>query len=90
MSWCIIGDSLTDHAGQKFSTMDQDNDVCSCSCAAKFKGAWWYKKCYLSNLNGQYIRGQHNSNSNGIEWVRWKGNRYSLKISEMKIRPVNA
>jgi len=77
--------------GQKFSTMDQDNDVCSFySCAAKYKGAWWYKTCYLSNLNGQYLRGQHSSNGNGIEWVRWKGNRYSLKISEMKIRPANA
>jgi len=84
------GDSLTYHRGYKFSTRDQDNDVRpSESCAVKFKGAWWYKTFLRSNLNGLYLKGNHTSFANGVEWKHWTGYRYSLRFTEMKIRPFN-
>lgn len=71
----------------KFSTRDMDNDEYSSNCAEEFKGAWWYKDCHFSNLNGKYLRGSHASFADGINWNHWKGFYYSLKKSEMKIRP---
>ncbi|ELT98654.1 hypothetical protein CAPTEDRAFT_196548 [Capitella teleta] len=82
------GDSLSGHNGHWFSTVDQDNDVYYASCAARFKGGWWYSKCHSSNLNGLYLNGNHTSYADGIEWSAWKGYYYSLQFTEMKIRPL--
>ena len=71
-----------------FSTKDQDNDLPSdMSCAVKFKGAWWYENCHESNLNGQYLGGPHDTFAVGINWKAFRGFKYSLKRSEMKLRP---
>lgn len=72
--------------GMHFSTFDQDNDESYVNCAVEFKGAWWYKTCHLSNLNGHYYRGAHESYADGVEWYPWTGYYYSLKFTEMKIR----
>ena len=47
-------DGMAHHNGQRFSTVDSDNDRNTGNCAQKYKGAWWYDSCYLegSNLNG--------------------------------------
>lgn len=71
----------------KFTTKDRDNDHSENNCASFYHGAWWYRNCHTSNLNGQYLRGQHTSYADGIEWSSWTGWQYSLKFSEMKIRP---
>ena len=82
------GDSLTFHNGMKFSTKDKDNDIHTSktyNCAVQFQGAWWYKSCHYTNLNGLYLV---NSNSaTGIQWSRWKLN--TLKFTEMKLRENN-
>ena len=82
-----LGDSLLKHNGMKFTTKDRDNDHSENNCASFYHGAWWYRNCHTSNLNGQYLRGQHTSYADGIEWSSWTGWQYSLKFSEMKIRP---
>jgi len=80
------GDSLTYHRGRKFSTRDQDNDAVSDSCAVMYKGGWWYGSCHLSNLNGQY---NNTAKRKGVNWFDWLGFYYSLRFTEMKIRPGN-
>ena len=82
------GDSLAWHNGMKFTTKDRDNDLKSgVQCAQEYKGAWWYNKCHSSNLNGLYLRGHHTSEADGVNWYYWRRNSYSLKKTEMKIRP---
>ncbi|XP_051022986.1 ficolin-2-like [Acomys russatus] len=81
------GDSLTPHKNQFFSTKDQDNDLdSSSSCALRYHGAWWYKACHTSNLNGLYLGGPHESFADGVNWKSWRGYNYSYKVSEMKVR----
>ncbi|CAB1332519.1 unnamed protein product, partial [Coregonus sp. 'balchen'] len=75
--------TVGDYAGNA----DKDNDHSENNCASFYHGAWWYRNCHTSNLNGQYLRGQHTSYADGIEWSTWTGWQYSLKFSEMKIRP---
>ncbi|XP_019622478.1 PREDICTED: microfibril-associated glycoprotein 4-like isoform X2 [Branchiostoma belcheri] len=85
------GDSLAHHDGRPFSTKDRDNDDNPGSCAQTYvyNGAWWYGSCHDSNLNGLYRLGPYENgyNYNGVVWAHWKGNNYSLKRTEMKIRP---
>lgn len=83
------GDSLSGHKSMSFSTKDRDNDVHSGNCAVQYHGAWWYRSCHSSNLNGAYLHGAHSSYANGVNWHTWKGYRYSAKRAEMKIRPNN-
>lgn len=82
------GDSLLKHSGMRFTTKDLDNDHSENNCASFYHGAWWYRNCHTSNLNGQYLKGHHTSYADGIEWSSWTGWQYSLKFTEMKIRPV--
>ena len=80
------GDSLTWHNGMKFTTRNHDNDANSNNCAVKYKGAWWYKYCHTSNLNGLYLSGNHTSYADGVIWYNWLGHHYSLKVTEMKVK----
>ena len=81
------GDSLAYHNGLRFSTRDNDNDDASAgSCAQVFTGAWWYRSCYYSNLNGRYLNNS-TMNYQGIIWWNWKHT--TLEFSEMKTRQSN-
>ncbi|KAM4022923.1 tenascin-R isoform 1-T2 [Anomaloglossus baeobatrachus] len=80
------GDSLTYHQGRPFSTKDRDNDVAVTNCASSYRGAWWYKNCHRTNLNGKYGESRH---SQGINWYHWKGHEFSIPFVEMKMRPYN-
>ena len=78
------GDSLTFHNGMQFSTKDSDNDQWSWNCATRLPGAWWYKGCGLSNLNGLYRSGL--SGDRGVVWKYFLNNWISLKFAQMKLR----
>nr|ASA69501.1 penlectin 5-1 [Penaeus monodon] len=75
------------HDGHPFTTHDNDNDGDGANCAARYRGAWWYDKCHISNLNGFPYEGEHESYADGIEWQPWRGYHYSLKTTTMMIRP---
>ncbi|XP_078686731.1 microfibril-associated glycoprotein 4-like [Branchiostoma floridae x Branchiostoma belcheri] len=86
------GDAMTipshPHDGMYFSTRDRENDPHpNDHCAVVYKGAWWYNHCHVANLNGLYLGGAHQSFADGVNWEPWKGLQYSLKTSELKIRP---
>ncbi|KAF3703993.1 Microfibril-associated glycoprotein 4 36 kDa microfibril-associated glycoprotein [Channa argus] len=83
------GDSLTTHNGQKFTTLDKDQDLSGGNCARIFLGAFWFNSCHTANPNGIYRWGADGTiYAVGVEWGTWKGNDYSLKSISMKIRPV--
>ncbi|XP_030062602.1 tenascin-R [Microcaecilia unicolor] len=78
------GDSLSYHQGRPFSTKDRDNDAAVTSCALSYHGAWWFKNCHRTNLNGKYGESRH---SQGVNWYHWKGHEFSIPFVEMKMRP---
>ena len=76
----------------QFSTKDVDNDLYKPdNCAVLSGGAWWYHSCTWANLNGLYRRGTYNPRpgylSEGVKWVTFRGYHYSLKRTEMKLKP---
>uniref|UniRef100_A0A2C9LBH9 Fibrinogen C-terminal domain-containing protein n=1 Tax=Biomphalaria glabrata TaxID=6526 RepID=A0A2C9LBH9_BIOGL len=78
------GDSLRRQNNMFFSTFDRENDIHKTkNCAKSFLGAWWYKDCHDSNLNGQW---GSNSYAEGMNWyilTQWDD---SVTFCEMKIR----
>ena len=81
-------DSFLGTSGLQFSTKDRDHDTQKAgACAVTFHGAWWYGACHASNLNGKYLKGPHKSYANGVNWYGFKGHYYSLKRTEMKVKP---
>ncbi|XP_031759513.1 ficolin-1-like isoform X1 [Xenopus tropicalis] len=79
------GDSIIRTNYSKFTTKDRDNDDMPVDNCADFgHGAWWYTSCYNANLNGLYLIQGYSIQSNC--WLTL-GNYYSLKFSEMKMRP---
>ncbi|KAL9989629.1 hypothetical protein ACROYT_G004196 [Oculina patagonica] len=71
----------------QFTTNDDDNDLRSNNCAQVYKGAWWYRSCHSANLNGLYLNGPHSSHADGVNWGKFRGHGYSLKRTEMKVKP---
>lgn len=85
------GDSLNDpwygSNLRPFSTFDNDNDRSSLNCASMLKGGWWWKSCGRG-LNGLYLTDPQDTTARqGIVWFRWRGWDYTLKRSQMMIRP---
>ncbi|XP_055999169.1 fibrinogen C domain-containing protein 1-like [Ostrea edulis] len=82
------GDSLKYHNGHKFTTHDEDNDGWSSNnCAVDRHGAWWYRKCANSNLNGQYTEAAVSGKKYPC-WYGWKSFT-ALKGTSMQIRTKN-
>ena len=84
-SYCVHlfsppGDSLTYHNNAPFSTWD--HDATQAKCASKRHGAWWFKWCLNSNLNGMYGPG---TGYEYMMWMHWLGME-GMKSTEMKIR----
>nr|XP_053639669.1 techylectin-5A-like [Cherax quadricarinatus] len=81
------GDGFSNVNDLKFSAKNYDLDTSPENCAVLYLGGWWYGKCHSSNLNGKYHNGAHDSYADGVNWQPFRGYHYSLKRTEMKIRP---
>ncbi|XP_029734386.2 angiopoietin-2 [Aedes albopictus] len=79
------GDGLEYSVGMNFTTWDSDNDQSSENCAVQRYGAWWYKSCTFSNLNGKY---QNMAHHQSLCWYYHKNSDDGLKVSRMMIREV--
>ncbi|KAH3884984.1 hypothetical protein DPMN_008971 [Dreissena polymorpha] len=79
-----VTDSFSSHNDWQFSTTDNGP---SKSCSVSHKGGFWYGSCHTVNINGLYLKGQHTSYADGVNWYGFRGFHYSLKFTEMKIRP---
>ena len=78
------GDALiARHNNMAFSTKDRNNDGHNCS--VQYTGAWWYRSCHSSNLNGKYT----NPGYKGVAWNHQSLKVRSLKFTEMKLRPAS-
>ena len=83
------GNCMDLYNGYRFTTRDNDNDLYSPdNCAQQYTGAWWYNSCLNSNLNGRYFN-TSTINTQGVTWLYWKGNYFTLKFTEMKTRRNN-
>ncbi|TDG40369.1 hypothetical protein AWZ03_013207 [Drosophila navojoa] len=81
------GDGLHYAKYRKFSTFDVDNDRSDDNCGILRHGAWWYDRCGLSNLNGQYF----NHSSKDPRSIFWLGSQStSFKKVLMMLRPKTA
>ena len=87
-------DRMAYHNAAPFSTRDRDNDASSNNCAARWGGAWWYKNCAQSNLNGKhsYHTQEDGSATNPAYRLTWHdGSSWKLYTkAAMKIRPKRA
>ncbi|XP_058056328.1 ficolin-1-like [Anopheles bellator] len=73
------GDSLSYHHNMKFTTFDRDNDIGkNRNCAVTFEGAWWYRDCHFSNLNGRY---KNIENTISINWYAFNASQQGLAFS---------
>ena len=80
------------HNGAPFTTIDNDNDShATVNCAIVYMGAWWYKSCHSSNLNG-YNHGTSDQTpyGTGVIWYSFTTHNQTLKWDIMAIRPTNA
>lgn len=79
--YLTTGDFFSHGDGIQFSTFDKDNDRdTNLNCAVTSHGAWWYRDCHGSNLNGLY-KVTFDKGSDGIIW-----NGEPMKQVAMKIR----
>uniref|UniRef100_A0A182Q092 Fibrinogen C-terminal domain-containing protein n=1 Tax=Anopheles farauti TaxID=69004 RepID=A0A182Q092_9DIPT len=87
---CGAGDDMRIHLNESFSTYDRDRSKATFNCAQVFQGGWWFYRCHRCHLNGQYLKGKltEAQDSQGIMWMEFRGNKYSLKASKMMIRPI--
>ena len=82
------GNVLSYHNSMPFSTEEKHNDPSNHNCATTYRGGWWFNTCLISNLNEKYLE-KETTPGQGIVWFKGKLKFKSLKLSEMKLRPVN-
>ena len=83
-------DSLSYHNGRKFSTIDKDQDnYYGRHCAKALQGAWWYRSCHYSNLNGLFPGTASHPHRQYMSWYYLHSKYGGIIFSEMKIQYLN-
>uniref|UniRef100_A0A1I8I6E3 Fibrinogen C-terminal domain-containing protein n=1 Tax=Macrostomum lignano TaxID=282301 RepID=A0A1I8I6E3_9PLAT len=84
----VTGDSLSLCRGEKFSTMDRDNDNFGGSCSLIYHGAagWWFRGCSNVNPNGWMTSGQVDNFPKAVHWYSVHGNKNSLKAVRLLVQ----
>ncbi|XP_066913825.1 microfibril-associated glycoprotein 4-like [Clytia hemisphaerica] len=75
--------------GQKFSSIDQDNDAMTGgNCANQYPGGWWFSNCHHDFMNGQYFPTGVSGYGNGLHWYKFQDSQdyRSLKKTLLLIR----
>ena len=77
---------LTYSKDMYFTTIDRDNDASGrLQCSNLEHGAWWYKNCPNSNLNGVWGEDSHK----GVSW--YTGSKWLYPyFTKMKVRRVRS
>ena len=66
--------------GEKFSTLDQDNDSFNSGhCAQLNSGGWWYWDCTYCLLTCHY---------GYLIWGSWPTSNYRLRYAAMKLKRI--
>ena len=81
------GDDLSWHNRMQFTTKDRDNDLNNRNCAVRYHGAWWYKNCYVTNLNAKYPSRPSDISDSYIDWEGFTDYGISITKTEMKVKP---
>ncbi|PIK49223.1 hypothetical protein BSL78_13910 [Apostichopus japonicus] len=76
------GSSFRKRLNYIFSTSDRNNG----GCPDDYHCGWWFGKCQIRSLNGDYHAAKNAKSS--ISWYRYSGPYDNIKYTEMKIRPV--
>ena len=76
------GDALSEHSNCQFSTKDQGPQQ---GCATQHRGAWWYRLCYESNLNGLFPENRQ-SGTQYMSWFKLYNSYGGIIFSEMKLK----
>ena len=71
-----------------FPHNDSDNDNSSGSCSFSYQGGWWYKSCYVSNLNGPHTL-PSTPGVDSVAKLMINSGRRDVSSVEMKIRAKN-
>ncbi|KAJ8924987.1 hypothetical protein NQ315_001152 [Exocentrus adspersus] len=85
-----IGAEIEGYALKVFSAKNLDRDGwVEGNCAQAHSGAWWYRSCDTSNLNGKYLNGALPDDYvyQGMYWGEFRGALYSLAQARMMVRP---
>ncbi|XP_069103222.1 ficolin-1-like [Argopecten irradians] len=84
----VTVDAMGHYDGYQFSTYDNDNDVLGGgNCAVDLQGAWWYRDCTTSNLNGRYVQDTGDDYQSMYWYVFYYGRSYvPLMRSRMMVK----
>ncbi|KAB0393363.1 hypothetical protein E2I00_012055, partial [Balaenoptera physalus] len=61
---------LRGHCSRKpFTTYDTNHDTSKSNCEVTVRGAWYFRSCYQSNLNGRHWMSEATAHNCGIDWA---------------------
>ncbi|XP_021371950.1 microfibril-associated glycoprotein 4-like isoform X2 [Mizuhopecten yessoensis] len=86
-----VVDQFDNHNQYYFSTFEVDNDISTRNCAEFGRGGWWYRNCYMCNLNGLYTTDTGLNVSRSMNWNYFYSDRRQppLKKTTMMVRRKN-